>query len=79
MPVERAVSQGRPYAVVPGEHASADIIAGTLEGLMVAIRRAAALSTDGLPRVIRKDGKIVKRFEYGQEVRGDRRGAEGLA
>ena len=62
------MSRGRPYAVVPGERADADIIAGDLDGLCAAIRRAAQLSTDGIPRVIRKDGKIVKRFEYGQEV-----------
>lgn len=61
--------QGRPYAVVPGEFAAADIIAGTLDGLCAAIRRASALSTDGIPRVIRKDGIIVKVFADGMEVK----------
>jgi hypothetical protein len=60
---------GRPYAVVPGERAAADICPGTLAGLEAAMRRAMALSKDGPPRVIRKDGKVLKRFEGGQEVR----------
>lgn len=66
------MSQGKPYAVVPGEFAAADIIAGTLDGLCTAIRRASALSEYGEPRVIRKDGKVVRRYEYGMEVTGER-------
>jgi hypothetical protein len=63
------MSQGRPYAVVPGERVAADIIPGTLDGLCRAMTRAACLSADGTPRVIRKDGKIIKRFEDGKVVR----------
>ena len=62
------MSQGRPYAVVPGEKAAADICPGTLDGLCAAIRRAKVLSADGEPREIRKEGKIVRRFEDGKEV-----------
>ena len=61
--------QGRPYAVVPGARADADIIPGTLDGLCRAITRASELSADGSPRVIRKDGTIVKVFVDGMEVR----------
>lgn len=62
------MSQGRPYAVTGG--GLPEIYPGTLAGLMDAMRRAQELSEACGPAVVRKDGKVVRRFAGGREVHG---------
>lgn len=73
------MSQGRPYGVVcqsvNGE--KAHIFPGTLAGLTDALQWAKMLSTAGASWAVRKDGKVLHRYQGGLEVR-DEHGREGL-